>query len=492
MNPPDSFLWHDYETFGAQPMADRPAQFAAQRTDADLKPLGDPVVWYCSPADDVLPHPAACLITGITPQEARRKGVVETEFAENILSEMMQPGTCSAGYNSIRFDDVFTRNLLYRNLRDPYAREYKNNNSRWDLIDLARMCYALRPDGIQWPMHEPGKPSFRLEDLSAANGIAHEGAHDALSDVQATIGLARQLRKFQPRLFDWALGLRDQKQLAHLLDPVEPRVLVHTSSRIPATRGCTTLVLPLAVMPGRPKSVVVFDLMADPAPLIDFSAEDIRDLVFTATADLPEGVERLPLKAIHSNQLPMVAPAGTLKGVDLERIKLDPEVCRRHERKLRAALAGVRPKVAEVFSSSFEDSQDSNDPDRMIYSGGFFSPADKHLMKKILDLPPGDLGRHRWSFQDRRLPLMLSRYRARNYPGTLSTEEAAAWDKDRRARLIEMADYSYFTLDAFRQAMTQARKLNRDEPEAQRILDQLDAWVLEIGLEALFQETVRD
>jgi len=136
---PDSFLWHDYETFGAQPMADRPAQCAAQRTDADLNPLGDPVVWYCAPADDVLPHPMACLITGITPQEARRKGVVETEFAANILHEMMQPGTCSVGYNSIRFDDVFTRNLLYRNLRDPYEREYKNGNSRWDLIDLARM-----------------------------------------------------------------------------------------------------------------------------------------------------------------------------------------------------------------------------------------------------------------------------------------------------------------------------------------------------------------
>ena len=492
MKRPDSFLWHDYETFGAQPMADRPAQFAAQRTDADLNPLGDPVVWYCAPADDVLPHPMACLITGITPQEARRKGVVETEFAANILDEMMQPGTCSVGYNSIRFDDVFTRNLLYRNLRDPYEREYKNGNSRWDLIDLARMYYALRPDGLQWPMHEPGKPSFRLEDLSKANGIEHEGAHDALADVRATIDLARLLRQAQPRLFDWALGLRDQKQLARLLDPVEPKPLLHTSARIPATRGCTTLILPLAIYPDRPKSVIAFDLMADPTPLIEQPAEAIHDLVFTPAADLPEGIERLPLKAIHSNQVAMVAPGSTLKGVDLDRIQLDPECCLRHAEKLIEALPAVRHKVAEVFSAPFEDGRDSNDPDRMIYSGGFFSSADRHLMKKILDVPPSKLSGHLWTFQDRRLSVMLLRYRARNFPETLSMKEAEVWEQDRCARLVQTDDPSYFTLNTFRLAMVEAREQNREDQKAQEILDQLDAWVLEIGLGEATREGGRD
>lgn len=487
MKPPESFLWHDYETFGARPMADRPAQFAAQRTDADLNPVGDPVVWYCAPADDVLPHPMACLITGITPQEARRRGVVETEFSANILNEMMQSGTCSAGYNSIRFDDVFTRNLLYRNLRDPYEREYRNGNSRWDLIDLIRMCYALRPDGLQWPMHEPGKPSFRLEDLSQANGISHEGAHDALADVRATIDLARLLRQAQPRLFDWALGLRDQKQLARLLNPTEPKPLLHTSSRIPATRGCTSLVLPLAVYPGRPKSIIVFDLMADPGPLIERPAEVIHDLVFTPAADLPEGMKRLPLKAVHSNQVAMIAPPSTLKGVDLARIQLDPERCQRHADKLLAALTGVRHKVSEVFSAPYESGQDSNDPDRMIYSGGFFSPADRHLMKKILEVPPAELGGHLWTFQDPRLSLMVFRYRARNFPETLSVKEAEIWEEDRRTRLVQTDDPSYFTLSAFRQAMNEARAQTRDDPKAQEILDQLDAWVLEIGL----RETAR-
>jgi exodeoxyribonuclease-1 len=372
VKPIISFLWHDYETWGANPMADRPAQFAALRTDAELNPLGDPVVWYCTPADDVLPHPMASLITGITPQEAKNKGLPETGFARKVQDEMSQPGTCSAGYNSIRFDDVITRSLLYRNLRDPYEREYRNGNSRWDLIDLARMCYALRPDGIEWPMHEAGKPSFRLEDLSRANSIAHEDAHDALADVYATIGLARRLKKVQPKLFQWALQMRAYEQVAKLLDTVEPTPLLHTSARIPATRGCTTMVLPLAVIPDRPKSVIAFDLSADPTALINEPADLIHDLVFTPAADLPEGIQRLPLKTIHGNHVPMLAPTGTLKGVDCGRINLDPEKCKEHAIQILASLEVVREKVLEVFSTPRDAFDDSSDPDRMLYSGGFF------------------------------------------------------------------------------------------------------------------------
>jgi exodeoxyribonuclease-1 len=480
-----SFLWHDYETFGANPMADRPSQFAAQRTDTDLNPVGDPVTWYCAPANDVLPHPMACLITGITPQEAKTKGVPETDFARRILGEMEQPGTCSVGYNSIRFDDAVTRNLLYRNLRDPYEREYRNGNSRWDLIDLARMCYALRPDGIEWPMHEPGKPSFKLEDLSSANHIEHQGAHDALADVRATLDLARLLRKSQPRLFQWALDMRDYKQVAKLIDPVEPAPLLHTSSRIPATRGCTTLVLPLAVHPGRPKSVIAFDLSADPTALIEEPADVIHDLVFTPVKDLPEEVQRLPLKAIHGNHVPMLAPAATLKGVDTRRIGLDPEQCKAHARQLLASLEAVRVKVTEVFSSQQSVFEESTDPDRMIYSGGFFSTHDRRLMQKVLEVPSAQLGSHLWSFQDKRLSLMLFRYRARNYPDTLNLEEARIWDQDRKLRLVDTTDPAYFTLADFNIAVRELRQLKNEEPAALRILDQLDAWVLETGISDL-------
>ncbi len=470
-----TFLWHDYETFGALPTLDRPAQFAAIRTNTELEPVGEPMNWYCQPATDVLPHPIACLITGITPQEAQAKGLVEAEFAAKIHAEMMEPGTCSAGYNSIRFDDEFSRNLFYRNFFDPYEREYKNNNSRWDLIDLVRMCYALRPEGIEWPEHEPGKPSFKLEDLSAANHIAHEGAHEALSDVMATIGLAGLIRRLQPRLFDWALKMRDQHHVMGMLSPATPKPLLHTSAKISATRGCTTMVLPLSIYPDRNKSVIVFDLMSDPEPLLSLDAEAISDRIFTPAADLPEEIERIPLKEIKTNHVPMLAPLGTLKDVDCKRIGLDVETCLRHAAILQQSLPLVRNKVMEVFKPY--PPSGATDPDHMIYSGGFFSHHDRMLMNKIRGSDPSQLATTHLRFEDARLPEMFFRYRARNYPDTLTAQEMEQWRNDKRIRLTRPEDNRQLTLDSFKHEILAARQASFGDSRAQGILDQLEAWV---------------
>jgi exodeoxyribonuclease-1 len=474
MSNDKTILWHDYETFGANPSLDRPAQFAAIRTNMDLQPIGDPINWYCQPAMDVLPHPIASLITGITPQEALAKGMIEANFAAKIHAEMMEPGTCTAGYNSIRFDDEFSRNLFYRNFFDAYEREYKNNNSRWDLIDLARMCYALRPQDIEWPEHEPGKPSFKLEDLSAANKIAHVGAHEALSDVMATIGLASLIRKRQPRLFDWALKMRDQHHVMTMLNPAEPKPFLHTTSRIPATRGCTTMVLPVSIYPDRKKSVVVFDLMSDPEPLLSLSAEQISDRLFTPTADMPEGIERIPLKEIKGNHVPMIAPVATLKGVDCQRIGLDPQRCLDHAEIITRALPEIRNKVMDVYKP-YPPSADT-DPDHMIYSGGFFSNNDRSLMNEIQITEAAKLGQRTWSFDDSRLPEMLFRYRARNFPGTLSADENTRWQSERLHRLKQPMDNRQLTPESFKLEILAARKAKQGDHHAQGILDKLEVW----------------
>lgn len=477
----ESFLWHDYETFGTDPALDRPAQFAAQRTNDKLEPVGEPLSFYCRPANDMLPHPSACLITGITPQLAAREGRIEAEFARSIHAEMMEPGTCGVGYNSLRFDDEFTRHLFYRNFLDPYEREYRNGNSRFDLIDLARMCFALRPGGINWPEHEPGVPSFRLEDLSAANGIAHAGAHDALADVRATIGLARVLRTAQPRLWEWGLSLRDQKEAITLLGTVDPQPLLHTSSRFPASRGCTSMVLPLAVVPDRPKSVIVFDLMADPSALLDLEADAIADRVFTPIADLPEGVERIPLKAVHSNKVPMLAPLAVLQDVDTLRIGLDRERCLQHAGQLRSNLAALRPKLMTVFAAP--DPVAGGDPETLLYSGGFIPDADRALMRRVQSTPPERLATTLFPFRDKRLPEMLFRYRARNYPHTLDASEAQRWDRDRRQRLLEPRLAGQLSLAGFRAALAQARSERVGDGSALRVLDALEAWSVELQVE---------
>lgn len=281
-----TIFWHDYETFGADPRRDRPSQFAGVRTDLDLNLIESPITLYAKPSEDYLPNVDACFITGITPQIASLEGVTEAEFAKVILNAFGQPETCVAGYNSVRFDDEVSRNLFYRNLYDPYEREWKNGNSRWDIIDVARLAYALRPEGINWPKGEDGNVSFRLEKLTEANGIAHEAAHDAMSDVYATIDVARLIKSKQPKLFDYAFNLRTKGAVKEFFDKNKDKPFLHVSSKVSVSKGCCAMMLPLMPHPTNSNAVIAFDLRQDPKILLDYSAEQIKERMYMAADQL--------------------------------------------------------------------------------------------------------------------------------------------------------------------------------------------------------------
>ncbi|MEY4752792.1 MAG: exonuclease, partial [Pseudomonadota bacterium] len=268
-----TFYWHDYETFGTRPRSDWPAQFAGVRTDAELNEIEPPLLQYCQPPLDRLPDPEACLLTGLLPQTCLERGVPERAFAAAIERELARPGTIGLGYNSIRFDDEVTRFLFWRNLIDPYAREWQHGCGRWDLLDLLRSAWALRPEGIEWPRHPDGRVSFRLEDLSAANGLPHAQAHDALSDVRATLALARRLRQAQPRLWDYGLRLRRKDAVIQEIGVGRP--FLHVSGMYGVERGCLALVWPLAPHPSNRNELIVWDLSADPAELFELDAATI-------------------------------------------------------------------------------------------------------------------------------------------------------------------------------------------------------------------------
>lgn len=421
-----SYYWHDYETFGTDPQRDRACQFAGIRTDLDFNIIGDPLMLYCKTADDYLPNPEACLITGITPQLATEKGVCEAEFIGAIYEQLAQPGTCSLGYNSIRFDDEVTRNLLYRNFFDPYTREWQNGNSRWDLIDIARAARALRPDGINWPLTDEGVASFRLEALTQANGIAHKAAHDALSDVYATIALARLIKQQQPKLYDYLFANRLKPAVSELIKLGSLTPLVHISGRFSAKNNCLAIIVPICAHPKNSNEIIVYDLSANPSELLTLSAAEIQQRLFVATADLAEGVERIALKTVHINKSPVLAPLSVIRPADEQRLALDLAKCKRHLQQIKSAAGpALAQKLDTVFIRDYADT--ANDPDLMIYSGGFFSHKDKLTQQKIRQLSPIQLADFKSQFDDIRLPEMLFRYRARNYPETLNKDESKRW-----------------------------------------------------------------
>lgn len=468
-----TLYWHDYETFGADPRRDRPAQFAGLRTDEALNEIGKPLVVYCKPARDCLPHPEACLLTGITPQTAEAQGLPEPEFISRIHAELAHPGTCGVGYNTIRFDDEVTRHTLYRNFYDPYGREWQNGNSRWDIIDLARMTYALRPSGIEWPRHEDGKPSFRLEDITAANEIGHESAHDALSDVRATISLARLLRDRQPRLYDWLFQLRNKHKAAAQLNLITHDPVVHASRMYPAETGCTTLVMPLIAEPGNSNSILVYDLRCNPEIFLKLNVTDLNERLFTRSEDLPEDVIRLPVKSIKTNKCPALAPSNTLNPAAIDRLEIDLNACHRHCEQLRANPDFFQRVAAAYAGRKFES---ADDVDLALYDG-FFSHDDYPLMAKIRNAKPQQLAKIHVSFHDRRLSELLFRYRARNWPETLDSSEIQRWEHLRKRRLTEESGGGSITVKEFSGRLVRLRHQYKNHRNAQEILDAVDVWV---------------
>ena len=434
-----TFLWHDYETFGTVPRRDRPAQFAAVRTDANLNELGEPIMLFCQPAPDFLPDPQACLITGITPQQCLQQGVPEHQFAASIEQAFSVPGTIGVGYNTIRFDDEVTRFMFWRNLIDPYAREWQNLCGRWDLLDLVRTAYALRPEGIEWPIKPEGGASFKLTDLSAANGLLHEAAHDALSDVRATIALARLIKTAQPRLFDFCLGLHKKDRVsAELGLPTSLRIarpFWHVSGMFPAERGCLALMWPLAMHPKNKNELIAWDLAFDPRELELLNAAQLRLRLFSKTADLPEGVARLPVKSIHLNKSPMVmANLKVLSPAMAQRWRIDVDLQLRH-----AECARDLPDMSAIWPEVFERPAAAPlDVDEDLY-GGFVGDADRRRLNDLRAMSPQQLSNAHPAFDDARLSELLFRYRARNYPDLLTNDERARWEAHRAERLFDGA-----------------------------------------------------
>jgi exodeoxyribonuclease I len=480
-----SFYWHDYETFGIEPGKDRPAQFAGIRTDEELNIISEPLVIYCQPANDFLPQPEACLVTGITPQLALAKGLPEYQFIQKIHHQLSIANTCTVGYNNIRFDDEFTRFILYRNFYDPYAREWKNGNSRWDLIDLLRLTAALRPDGINWPINENDQISFRLEKLTEANGISHQDAHDALSDVHATIAIAKLVKTHQPRLYNYYLQLRNKHKVLELLTVYNPKPVLHISGMYPGLYGHSAMVIPLMVHPENKNGIIVYDLRYDPSELLTLSVEQIKQRLYTPKQELEElGLQRIALKTIHINKCPAIAPLNTLTAEASQRLDIDIQ---KQQLNIQGLLHNkdLIDKLNLVFSSDYKNNPVQHDVDQALYSGGFFTPVDKEKMDLVTQADDSSImqlatqfGNH---FKDRRFKTLFFRYLGRNFNHLLSGDDKNSWEEYRIQRMTDLNENASITLSDYisRLDALLAEETNREKLE---VLNELKKYPQYIGL----------
>ena len=465
---PETLLWYDLETFGRNPRSSRISQFAALRTDYDLNPVADPVSLFCKPADDFLPEPEAAMITGITPQYAAEHGLCEAEFMAVVHGHLSAAGTCALGYNTIRFDDEFIRFSLYRSFYDAYEREYAGGNSRWDLLDIMRMLYALRPDALRWPRHEDGTPSFKLELLAKANDCFEGEAHEALSDVRSLINLARLAKRAAPELWRYALDLRDKNRVAAKLEANPGQRILHISGQFPALNACAGLMLPLMPHPLIKSRTLAVELRPEALQLIDYPAERIEHNLFTKASLLPAGEPRIGLKEIHHNRCPVVFTPEDAKALglhpDFRHMNIDIGQARDIHAKLIAAANPIRQKLATVFAKSRDF--DNTDPDGALYAG-FIGRSDKGKFGKARS----SKGQSPLVFDDARLSELYFRYKARNWPESLSAEERAQWLRHKAERLDSDTVHAY---------LSHCDALMADNPGHMCVLQALRDWAIGI------------
>lgn len=435
----DSYFFYDLETSGIRADSARIMQFAGQRTDSDLKPIGEPVNVLIRLASDVLPDPDAIFITGITPQQTIQEGLTEAEFLQFFYDEVVKPNTIFLGFNTVRFDDEFMRYLHYRNFYDPYEWHWTDGCSRWDLLDVVRMTRALRPDGIDWPLTKDGRPTNRLELLTKLNKLDHYHAHDALSDVYATIAVAKLIRDKQPQLFEYLMNCRNKRDVAQLVEQGQP--FVYTSGRYPSSTLHTTAAIMLAKHTERDEALV-YDLRYDPTPFVDMTPEQMVES-WRYKKDRDPADIRLPVKTIKYNRCPALAPIGVLKDAQ-ERLDLTLESITVNRNKLKAVQQEFAQKVSAAVKLMDDEREQyatkrqptTENVDGMLYDG-FFAANDKQAMRALRTAAPVELSSFTDRFKDARLQTLVPLYKARNYPQNLSTDERQIWEQHVAAQLFE-------------------------------------------------------
>ena len=452
-------------------------QFAGQRTDENFNPIGEPDNWLVKLSDEVLPDPDAILITGITPQKTLEEGYSEAAFLKLFYEHVCQPDTIITGFNSIRFDDEFIRATLWRNFYDPYEWQWANGCSRWDILDVVRMIRALRPEGIHWPFDEKGEPTNRLELLTKENNLDHENAHDALSDVYATIAVAKLLKEKQPKIFDYLLQMRDKKQVKALVNLEDKKPFVYTSGRLDSEYQKTTVAFP--VTSGTHGNVVVYDLRYDPGSFVNLNEQELASKLFASWEERKaEDFVKLPVKELPYNKAPAVAPLGVLTQDDgWAKVQLSEGAIQKH---LKVLLE--HPDFAERLRSLFERKKEYpsvTDPDFQLYDG-FVGDKDRDQMRIVRSVGENELADLQPEFADERLMQLLPRYKARNFPKSVTAHEREQWEEYRAGRLNEGLK-GQLSLAAYLRRLAELAQAKQTDDNAQYLLQELQLWAESIA-----------
>ena len=188
-----TYLFYDLETSGINKSFDQIMQFAAIRTDVNLNEI-ERVEFLVKLNPDTIVDPQALVVHHIPISKVNRDGISEYDAALKIHELINTPNTVSIGYNNLGFDDEFLRFTFFRNLLSSYTHQFADGCFRMDLYPMVALYYLYDNGRLKFPITDD-KVSLKLELLNQENGFFKNGrSHDAMVDVEVTIGLARALK----------------------------------------------------------------------------------------------------------------------------------------------------------------------------------------------------------------------------------------------------------------------------------------------------------
>ena len=265
------YIFYDTETTGTSTNFDQILQFGAIRTDEDFNEL-DRFEIRCHLLPWVVPNPGALLTTGVSPALLVDRNLsshfdMVAEIEKKLLA--WSPAVF-IGYNSISFDENLLRQALFQTLRRPYLTN-THGNGRADALTMARACSVHAPNTLSIPIAANGRMVFKLDRLAPQNGFAHENAHDAMADVEATIHVAKIIKTQAPEVWAQMMMTSSKRGAANFLTSES---FIH-QTEFYAGLGHTWMVTKCGQDPTYDGRAATFDLSVDPAPYLDMSVDQL-------------------------------------------------------------------------------------------------------------------------------------------------------------------------------------------------------------------------
>lgn len=365
------FVFYDTETTGTDTDFDQILQFAAIHTDFQFNEL-DRIEIRCRLMPHIVAAPGAVRVTKVTAAQLC-DGTLDSHYAmmRKIREKLVSwAPAIFIGYNSLRFDEHLLRQAFYKTLHPVYLTN-NNGNMRTDALRIVQAVSLFAPGVLTLPVNDDGDEVFKLDRVAPLNGFAHERAHDAAADVEATIFLCRMLAEKAPEV--WSSFMRFSQKAA-VVDYLSAE-RVFCLSDFYFGKPYSWIVTEIGRNAEIGSEHFVYNLAIDPDSLRDLSDDDL----VARLARLPKPVRRL-----KSNGCPIIVPVDDAPAIARAAEFGFDELM--HRADVLAGDDALRARLIAAFQSTQQEREPSIHVEQQLYDS-FFSKPDEMLMEKFHVVP---------------------------------------------------------------------------------------------------------